>query len=294
MKNIVVIADKPGGKNVALQRALSLHQQTGAKITLLGFAYASIGHVSDPALSKLSHKDLESKIIAQRQLQLQQVVNAATLQPSTITIKALWGKHIAPEINTYCSNHPVDLVIKSAHRSETLLYTPTDWQLIRECSAPVMITASKSWKKKARIVAALDFSTSVKSKIKLNHSIMRQAQSLAQLLNEEVHIAFALTIPQPLADMDLIDPRKYGREKRQQLKPVIDLFCKEYGIDSSCVHIKQGSPDKIIPSIANQLKADVVVTGTVGRKGIKGKLIGNTAEGILSKLHTDIIAVKPS
>ena len=39
--------------------------------------------------------------------------------------------------------------------------------------------------------------------------------------------------------------------------------------------------------------ADVVITGTVGRKGIKGKLMGNTVEGILSRLHTDIIAIKP-
>jgi universal stress protein E len=57
--------------------------------------------------------------------------------------------------------------------------------------------------------------------------------------------------------------------------------------------IKQGKPDRIIPSIANKLKADAVITGTVGRKGLKGKLLGNTAESILQNLHTDIVAIKP-
>ena len=293
MTTLLVIADKQGGKNIALTRAVALQQQTGAKITLLGCCYADIKNTADLKLAKLSRNQLEKKILARREQEMKKLVADLKIKKNAISIKTFWSKNIAQAITAYCKKHPVDMVIKSANRSESFLYTPTDWQLFRDCPTPVMITASKSWKKKTCIVAALDLSTRVKSKIKLNHNIMQQATRLAKALNQEVHIAFALSIPQALADMDLIDPKQYARDKRKNLQPTIDQFCEQYAIDSSCVHIRQGSPDKIIPSIASKLKADVVITGTVGRKGVKGKLIGNTVEGILTHLHTDIIAIKP-
>ena len=39
--------------------------------------------------------------------------------------------------------------------------------------------------------------------------------------------------------------------------------------------------------------AQIVVMGTVGRKGVKARLIGNTAEKVLAHLKTDVLAIKP-
>jgi universal stress protein E len=33
--------------------------------------------------------------------------------------------------------------------------------------------------------------------------------------------------------------------------------------------------------------------GTVGRSGVKAKLLGNTAEAVLQTLNTDVVALKP-
>ncbi len=293
MKKLLVIADKTGGKNIALTRAASLQAATGAKITLLGFCYVNISNPNDLKFATLSRSQLEKHVVANRQQELEKLAKQLKIKPKDITIKAVWGKDIAQAIITHCSKHNIDMVIKSAHRSETFLYTSTDWQLLRNCPAPVMITASKSWKKKPRIVAALDFSTTIKSKIALNHKVFKHALALANALDQEVHIAHAITTPQPLIDMDIIDSKTYISKKRKQVQATAKAFCEDYDVDPSCIQLKAGPPEKIIPSIASKLKADVVVTGTVGRKGVKGKLMGNTVEGILSRLHTDIIAIKP-
>ena len=293
MKHITVIADPAGGKNLALKRALELQQHTGAKITLLGFCYASTGDPADLLAAKLSRSKLERAVKNKCGEELRALLKLHKAEAKKIVLKVLWGKDIARAVISYCQKHPTELLIKSGHRSETWLYEPTDWQLLRECPTPVMITASKSWKRKSRIVAALDFSTSAKTKQRLNDKIIAQAKSLAVSLQEELHIAFALKIPQALVDMDLIDPRKYISDKRRTLQPLIDKFCLKHQLDPKCVHMQQGEPERVIASIASALKADVVVTGTVGRKGLKGKLMGNTAEKILSKLRTDILAVKP-
>ena len=41
------------------------------------------------------------------------------------------------------------------------------------------------------------------------------------------------------------------------------------------------------------MDADVIVVGTVGRTGIAGLLIGNTAESIFSQVESPVLAIKP-
>ncbi|MDZ7749444.1 MAG: universal stress protein [Halofilum sp. (in: g-proteobacteria)] len=55
----------------------------------------------------------------------------------------------------------------------------------------------------------------------------------------------------------------------------------------------QGPAAEVVPTLAQELDAELVVMGTVGRTGIAGLLIGNTAETILERLASSVLAVKP-
>ena len=55
----------------------------------------------------------------------------------------------------------------------------------------------------------------------------------------------------------------------------------------------KGRTEKEIPALANELKADLVVMGTVGRTGVPGLFIGNTAEAVLYQLQSAVLAIKP-
>jgi nucleotide-binding universal stress UspA family protein len=46
--------------------------------------------------------------------------------------------------------------------------------------------------------------------------------------------------------------------------------------------------------MASELKADLIVVGTVGRRGVEGLLLGNTAESVLTHCDCDVLAVKPA
>ncbi|MEX1669647.1 universal stress protein [Zhongshania guokunii] len=290
MKNLTVIADIQGGKNTALKRALQIQSRTGCDITLLGFCYASVND-SDAKNDAGKVKEL---LVAKRSKELNAIVSEFDVATNAITTEVIWSKDIASELVAREKTNSSDLIIKSAHKTGSWFHTSTDWQLIREAKAPVMITAGKTWKKKSRLLATIDFATTEKSKQRLNNKIIEHAKALAGPLGDDsIHLAFALTAPQALIDLDLINAKKYLADKRKRLQPLIDKFCEEHGLNTENVHIKQGEPERVIPSIANDLKADLTIVGTVGRKGIKGKLIGNTAEGILSRLYTDILTVRP-
>jgi len=49
----------------------------------------------------------------------------------------------------------------------------------------------------------------------------------------------------------------------------------------------------VIPYLAHQLPAAVTILGTVGRTGLSGALIGNTAEVVLDALESDVLVLKP-
>jgi universal stress protein E len=58
------------------------------------------------------------------------------------------------------------------------------------------------------------------------------------------------------------------------------------------VHVTAGAPSSEISAVSKKQKANIVVLGNVGRTGIKGLLVGNTAEKILSQLMVDALIVK--
>jgi universal stress protein E len=291
VNQILVVASKEGQDDKALIRAVDWAEHFNAKITLIGFTHAEIDELSDLELSKLSRKGLEKALINKRRQELQTQIDS-TQNAADIAIEVQWSKHITPAINAYCIKNDITIVLKSAHRSETMFYTPTDWKLMRECPAPIMITASKSWKKKPAIVASVDLKTSAPGKIELNHRVIKYASDIAQQTDSKLHIAYALKLPQALIDLDLVNEDKFTASLKQKIQPSIDMLCQDYNISPDNIHIKEGHPAKVIPSIASKLKADVVITGATGRKGVSAKLIGNTAEQVLTRLHTDIIVIK--
>lgn len=59
------------------------------------------------------------------------------------------------------------------------------------------------------------------------------------------------------------------------------------------VHLLKGDPAEVIASLTAKKRIDLIVMGTVGRTGIPGFLIGNTAETVLRQVNCSVLAVKP-
>ena len=68
---------------------------------------------------------------------------------------------------------------------------------------------------------------------------------------------------------------------------------QKFGIDEDHTHVREGFPEDVIPEVAEELGAELVVLGTVGRTGLSAALLGNTAEHVISKLKCNLLAIKP-
>ena len=59
------------------------------------------------------------------------------------------------------------------------------------------------------------------------------------------------------------------------------------------LHVEFGEPWEYIRDTARFVKADLVVMGTVGRSGVQGIWLGNTAEKLLGVMDCAVLTVKP-
>lgn len=286
MKTILVIADPNFEKSVAIKQAEKLSHLYNAKLHVVYFYHEDL-------------RGLGTKGEAFKESLLARMEDKANDQLAEIcdnnnhTYEIVWQKHIHTWVNTFAKNEQPLMVVKTGNRSETMFYTPTDWHLIRECPAPVLIVAQDKWSKTPDILASVDLQTQQPDKQALNHKILATASSLASKLKVQVQVCYTPLFSPVLRDFGLQYKDEVETQAKQDFSTTIIALSEQYNVPVGNFHIHAGKPELVIPSMAAKYHAGIVVIGTVGRKGISQKLLGNTAENILSFLKTDVLALKP-
>ncbi len=200
---------------------------------------------------------------------------------------------IARWVKQNCDTKKVDLVIKTGNRSENMFHTPTDWQLIRQVNCPVLIASAKKWKAKSRILATVDLVEKNKNQEKINTKTLVTAEHFAAKNNSALHVAYSIPITKALTELDIVEPSDVLAKKGKKMEQVLDKVILRCKIKSANKNIVAGDVADTIPKLAHQLKADLVVMGSIGRTGVKGLLLGNTAERVIHNLRTDVLVIKP-
>lgn len=289
MAKILIIADLKD-KCVATPRGLQLGAKLGQDIDVVAFTYAPLSRLK---VSATEEADIRERLVDEREHDVQARIDKYKQPGQNVTLKVVWEKNIDRWITRQCAGDKYIGVIKTGNRSESLVHTSTDWQLLRECSAPMLLVAEKKWHRAKPVLVTLDLSSDVATKRKLNDKTLGIAKGLAAALGVELEIITAIEVPTLLSDLDLVDPTAYAREAKEAMKPQIRKLAAAHDIPEKAFHCKRGPVEKVIASQAAKVRAQVVVMGTVARKGVKARLLGNTAEKVLRLMKTDVLAIKP-
>jgi universal stress protein E len=271
MGKMLVIADT-NDTCVATPRGLQLAHKLGHAVEVIAFTHAPMRGMK---ITASEQKAIKVKLMAARE-------------------KAVQAR-IDKDLNHWVLKYRAkgwDMVVKTGQRKAATRLTSVDWQLIRECTAPVLIVAEKKWHRTRPILAAIDLGTTVKEKKLLNQQIIVTAKALAQALDAELKLISVITIPTLLTDLDLIDPIAYVRQEKESMAPALKKLAVANDLPAIAFKIKRGPVDKVITSYAAKHRAQLVVMGTVGRSGVRARLLGNTAEAVLQHLKTDVLALK--
>jgi len=196
-----------------------------------------------------------------------------------------------------------DLVVKDTHHhslAQRTFLTNTDWQLIRACPAPLLLTKGTPWAETPRIVAAVDPGhVNDKPRI-LDHWIVEHASLFAQRLNGELHVVHvylpmaivgAATAVNPTM-VTAAAPEELALEEKHR-RELVNSLVGEYDVEPKNVHLELGGPGQMLPLAAQRINADVMTMGAIARSGLKRIFVGSTAEDVLEKLPCDALIVKP-
>ena len=288
---IMIIADREGQRQVAMERGMGLAARLGCQVVVAGFVYENLE--GQGVTGKTRQDQVRKKLLARRRSEIKSLVRRFKPEGIKVTDCVVWEKNVRYWVVEQCRRDHYALVIKTGHRSETFMYSSTDWQLLRECPAPVMIVAEKKWRKANPIVAAVDLGSKSRIKHKLNQMVINTAKQYADVMGCELYVLYAIHISPLLTELDLVDEYSHAKKIKEELQGRLERLSIAHDIPLKNFRLKRGPVDKVITSECSRLKAQLVVMGTAGRKGVRAKLIGNTAEQVLTRLRTDVLALKP-
>lgn len=289
MGKILIIADQDDSC-YATPRGLELAAKLGQQADVVAFAHTSLKSLDVSAAKSAKIKKL---LLRDREKTVQERIKKFKQRGQKVTLKVVWAEDITPWVKKQCANGAYLGVVKTGSASGPLVHTGSNWHLLRECQAPLLLVSQKKWHHTKPVLAALDLVRTSKRKRLLNHKVLSAARDLAQALDVELKVITAVEVPTLLADLDLVEPDAYVREAKEKMRAEIKKLADEYDLPQKAFLCKRGPIEKVITSTAAKVRAQIVVMGTVSRGGVAARVLGNRAEEVLEHLHTDVLAIKP-
>ena len=297
LNRILVIFDEKHTTQSALYRAIELAHLTSASIHVVSALYTTLNFINGDIVVE-TEEILRQRLMERRDHEIEQAIASVDTESLTITKQVLWAPFPNEEVSAMCAEGNYDLLIKTASkhgRLDGIFHTPLDWHLLRECPCPVLLVTEEAWPKGSTILAAIDAVSGDPEHMVLNQKILEHANFLGDILDDTVHAATACPPLPVLVDLEYttVDPNDYMQQMKASAFRKSKEILKDTFLPGDNMHIVSGIPEQAIPELADELGSRMIVIGTVSRTGIKGYLMGNTAEQLLFHMHCDVLAIKP-
>jgi len=296
-QRILLIADPSMRRTPAFERAIWLARSSGARLHIALFDRNPL--IAAAALiDKLHSSDLMTAWLAQRRAWLQTEAAQLAEHGLTVTTEVVWARPSQDEILLRVAEQSPDLVIKDVEYESHLkrtLFTPLDWQLLRNCTVPLLLVNKLTHALPRRVVAAVDASVDTEQHNALNHAVIRQALALAIQCDAELHLVYAFAGPQAMIDPAGAHLGSIG-QLYDTLLPMhrrnFEALAQAHSVPLERRHFLQGTPAKAVAEFARADHSDVLVIGSMRHTLVDRMLMGTTAEAILDDAPCNVLAVK--
>ncbi|MBL1385144.1 MAG: universal stress protein UspE [Colwellia sp.] len=295
IKRILAVIDPTKDDQHGLARSVELAKKSGATITAFMTVY-DFSYEMTTMLSGDEREAMREAVLKDRELWLNDLVSPYNnLNIETLVV---WHNRPYEAIIETVIDQNYDLVIKSTHQHgalKSVIFTPTDWHLVRKCPSPVLFVKEMAWPENGNILAAVNAVSENDQHIALNKRIIKDAQFLCELANAKLNLvnAYPATPINIAIEIPEFNPSLYNESVKKHHIESTNALATKFTLTTEQCFIEEGLPEDVIPDIANRLNSELVVIGTVGRTGLSAALVGNTAEHVIDSLDCDVLALKP-
>ena len=299
-KSILFVADGREGEKSLFARAVGLANANSAKLTIFAAVDAERHQFGDQETLSVV-EGIEEVRLEERRKELESLRQEAISEHPQLTVDVAveTGSMAVSVILAVLVNHH-DLVMKAAEGDVgkwKRLFGTSDQKLMRKCPCPVWIVKPSTETQFRRILAAVDLDPTEPDTESMARKIMELATSLAADEGSVLHVVHVWRLAAETAlrgrQIDTTDVDEIVRGIEAAHQSELDGLLDAYPYDNRTVHLVKGRAGDVIPDLAESLDVDLVVIGTVGRAGVPGLLIGNTAEDVLNSVDCSVLTLKP-
>lgn len=300
-RRILAATDFSPYGDAALRRAVWLAQQ--------GPSHVVVANVISDVQEAVSHTSYRSRIEFmegndegfQRELRrtsdnrLKAAIRALGPQSVEVRYETLLGRpHVELIHSVQRENHDLLVVGAGQHSAvRQLLIGSTAKRLVRKCPAPVWVVKNEVPRNVTAVLAAVDFTD-------VSRAALVQAKAVAGYAQATLHVLHVVDSADSISG--LLDTKPAKGEQRtlrelihEEAERDFDAFLKSDPDQSVPVqrHLLWGNSAQEIIALSQSLSVELVALGSIGRTGLQGVLLGNTAENVLAHCECDVLTVKP-
>jgi universal stress protein E len=162
-QNILVVIDPTTNEQKALNRTIDLaskinhNSDSKTKVS----AFLSIFDFSYEMTTILSSEErdvMRQSMIKDKKLWLENLISELNTDVE-INCQVVWHNRPFESIIERVIKQGYDLVIKGTHQHDkfkSVVFTPTDWHILRKCPCPVLLIKDHEWPSNGNIIAAVN------------------------------------------------------------------------------------------------------------------------------------------
>lgn len=303
LDRILAVIDPTVEVQVGALKAARLARLAGATLELFTCDF-------DPALTGQPFFDtdalrhLREDFIAERAEHLEDLAVELRAGGLDVSTHVHWDNPLYEGILRRVAEFTPDLVVKDTHYHSILrrsLFTNTDWNLVRRCPVPLLLSRQPDWAERPLLLAALDPGHHGDKPAALDHDILDTAQLLARHLDgtiTAVHAFFPaalLAATGGLAGVPLateLGVAELVEDERARVAAGMRELAQAHGLDPDALAVLQGAAVEVLPRVAEERHADIAIMGAVSRSRLREVFVGSTAERVLDRMPCDVLVVR--
>jgi universal stress protein E len=297
---LVAVKDLNATSQPGTLKAAQIAQACSASLelfhTLTTPVYADLTHYTEGGV-----EGFEAKLKRQAIRKLEKAAIRLRKHGLKVTVAAEWDFPAYESVIRRALHIKADLIVIGRHEGRHVLpwlLRFTDWELVRLSPIPVLLVKSKRAYLHPNVLVAVDPTHAFAKPLRLDKKLLQVGDYLSQKLRGTLHAVHAYSRI-PIADLpphgltvELLE--KIGQSADQAANGQFSRLLSSTTITRSRRHLVSAHPINAIPDTARKTRSSIVVMGAVSRRGLKGLVIGNTAERLLDDLDCDVLVVKPA
>ncbi|MCG8436195.1 MAG: universal stress protein [Gammaproteobacteria bacterium] len=300
LSRFLVVIDPTADAHPALDRAAWFARQVDAELELF-ICYYNQYISGEPFFDSKGLQKAREEALGNSKKLLNKLAAPFVKEGLKVTTDAAWDNPLDEGIVRKVMRSAPDIVFKDTHYHSKLrraFFTNTDWNLIRTCPAPLYLVKAYTWSEENRVIAAVDPVHQHGKPAELDTRILDLAGALASAVKGETHVFHAVNLYDSATNVAAPEPTmltvgNVAEDVRKWHAEELDKLLQAYALPESQVHVREGHAEKLLPELATELDAALVIMGAVARNPLQRIFIGSTAEKVMDALPCDLLVVKP-